>query len=457
MDISKLTIVQLKDLLRSHKIRPLTGNKSVLVQRVKDNNIYENHIKTIPYDKVKQMSKPETTVTKHWTHIMNNIDGVLAKHKTRKSKMEYLDALWYLYVTTNPKIPGLERTLLNAIKKIEIVPKTTHKIPTQTIIYSKPTTIKREPKIADEPIPIQPFEDVMDIILPKVLPNLPKDMNPIIDKLTNDIDELQTIALQHPDFTFKPSNEVTSVVFLSVLEKYKNPALIVDIEYKGPYQHELPRNPLRAGFTVVIPPRFKGNDFKIDYKTLGKQLQYYKDLDVICIPFNFISKIYFHGNMLIYKPKLGIVEHFEPNGGFFMLGGISEYIQRCMRNLFVNQLTPWIGPVQYVGTGMVCPKYNGLQRLSKDEGCAIWSVIIADFALSNPTMALSNMIPKILDIAKHDAKYVRNIIHGYIIVAEKMISKLLQKEITYTNKHVEYDDYYGRIDKIKAKNKQIYK
>jgi hypothetical protein len=50
---------------------------------------------------------------------MNTLDGILAKHKTRKSKMKYLDALWYLYVTKNPKIPGLEKILLNAIKKVD--------------------------------------------------------------------------------------------------------------------------------------------------------------------------------------------------------------------------------------------------------------------------------------------------------------------------------------------------
>lgn len=56
MDISKLTVVQLKDLLRSHKIKPLTGNKSVLIQRVKDNNIYENHIKKSHYNTLYKMS-----------------------------------------------------------------------------------------------------------------------------------------------------------------------------------------------------------------------------------------------------------------------------------------------------------------------------------------------------------------------------------------------------------------
>jgi hypothetical protein len=56
MDISKLTIAQLKDLLRSNKIKPLTGNKSVLVQRVKDNNIYENHIKKSHYNTLYKMN-----------------------------------------------------------------------------------------------------------------------------------------------------------------------------------------------------------------------------------------------------------------------------------------------------------------------------------------------------------------------------------------------------------------
>jgi hypothetical protein len=60
-----------------------------------------------------------SSTEKHWIRTMKSLDDTLAKEKTHKSKMKYLDALWHLYVTTNPKIPGLEKTLLKAITKVE--------------------------------------------------------------------------------------------------------------------------------------------------------------------------------------------------------------------------------------------------------------------------------------------------------------------------------------------------
>lgn len=55
MDPSKLTVVQLKKMLRDNNIKPLTGSKAVLVKRIMDNNIYENHIKDIPHNNIYKM------------------------------------------------------------------------------------------------------------------------------------------------------------------------------------------------------------------------------------------------------------------------------------------------------------------------------------------------------------------------------------------------------------------
>lgn len=493
MDISKLTIVQLKNVLRANNIKPLTGNKAVLVQRVIDHvNVYENHIKVTPDTIVRKKMKPrnekDMTLYENMTVAMlkdilknrgissTGTKGILInrlkthditpdefKKSSRSSRKNVINDTSYenmtvvmlkeILKTYKLKQSGKKAELINRIISYENSNITT--IPTQTIIHSKQPTIKREPKIMDEPMPIKPFEDVMDIILPKVIKNIPQDMTPILDNLYNQIDELQQLGLQYPDFKFKADNTITSVAFLSVLEKYKNPALIVDIAYKGTHTSLLPLNEMRSGFTVVIPPKYKGNDFKIDYKTLGTQLQHYKNLDVICIPFNFVSKQFGpHANMLIYRPKLHIVEQFEPNGSYFGDNGITEYIQRCMINLFENQLTKYIGNIKYIGISTVCPTYTGLQRLSNDSGCAIWSVLIADFALSNPNMLLSTMIPKILDIAKNNSKYVRNIINGYILMTEKMMSELLQYDIKYIdNSKIKYEDYHGRIHTIKKTNK----
>lgn len=81
---------------------------------VDDKEMYTKHLEYIAPKKDLIPSNE-----KHWIRIMNTIDDILKNHKTYKSKMNYLDTLWYLYVTTNPKIPGLARVLSNAITKVE--------------------------------------------------------------------------------------------------------------------------------------------------------------------------------------------------------------------------------------------------------------------------------------------------------------------------------------------------
>jgi hypothetical protein len=225
---------------------------------------------------------------------------------------------------------------------------------------------------------------------------------------------------------------------MGILEKYKNVAYIIGIEYKGKYIDQLSLNPSRFGMEIVIPPKLKGNDLKIDYTQLGIQLQYYisQNIDIICIPFNFEEKYgEGHANMLIYRPKLKIVEHFEPHGSYYggeeISSSVSEYIQRAMINLWENQLKPWIGQVKYISTDIVCPISYGLQSISKDFGCLMWSLFVADFALSNPNITLSKLIPMILDISKKEKKYVRNIITGYMVKIEQLLSKILNREMKH--------------------------
>jgi hypothetical protein len=66
----KMTIVQLKDYMRKHGIKPLSGTKSVLIARIKEyqkigidtNSIYENNIKITPVYIQKKMTTSKQTI-----------------------------------------------------------------------------------------------------------------------------------------------------------------------------------------------------------------------------------------------------------------------------------------------------------------------------------------------------------------------------------------------------------
>lgn len=401
MTLSRMPLKMLKDLCRSNELK-VSGTKPVLIDRL---------IEFLNRTPIKMEDIPE---------LVRNQKDVARKPKLDKPKLK----------SKSMSKPTTTKPIQKPVVPIFVEP----------LEESIPTNIKKKPIIIKRVVPIEeaipstePVNKGIVINRPKVVKNIPKDINPTLDKLLNDIEELHKSGSTKPTYKFAANNDIPGLMLVAMLEKYGNPALITGVEYKGTaLRDRVLWSEMPIGITIGVPPKYKGDDLKIDYKALGIQLQSYKDIDVICIPFNFVSKIYeSHANMLVYRPKLRSVEHFEPNGSIFGYDGIIDYIKRGLTNLFEKQLTPWIGPVTYIGTNTVCPKYTGLQRLSGDGGCMLWSMFAADFALANPTLMLSEMVPKILEISKEDRTYVRNIFNGYVFKTEQIVSELLGKEVKF--------------------------
>ena len=424
------------------------------------------------------VSKPMTTETDKFDSKRNGIIRLLekvavdpAKYQSDLSSIREVVNKLEKLATTESHRKTIKRFRL-ILKKLLIVVPLEESIPSMEPI-SKGIAIKRPPPkklLVVEPLveaipSMEPISKGIVIKRPPRNKEVPKNIAPVISKLQTDLEELQSIGMKsvYNKKEFDPSNLLTEYFFLSMLSKYKNPAVIIDIKQKqSKYTY-----PTRTGIHVFISYKQTDYDFKLDVEYLGKQLKYYKNIgvDVICIPFNFN---YFgmdglpvaHANMLIYRPKMKVVDHFEPHGARYTSeeDNISYIIQDSLENLWENQLTPFIGKVSFVSSKIVCPRIRGLQGLANDEACALWSCFIAEFALLNPTMSTPTIMSEIFSIIKDDKTYAKNIIYGYITKAEQFSSKLLKKKVTYMSVQVSspITRHHRALDIMKDKNPQAY-
>ena len=97
-----------------------------------------------------------------------------------------------------------------------------------------------------------------------------------------------------------------------------------------------------------------------------------------------------HSNIIVFRPKIGVLERFEPHGSFLRPRDPKQITQL---NLFVNdgldyikdylfqQVTPDI-PIRYVSSDSVCPWF-GPQALSNDRigFCTVWSTMMVNLIL----------------------------------------------------------------------------
>jgi hypothetical protein len=139
-----------------------------------------------------------------------------------------------------------------------------------------------------------------------------------------------------------------------------------------------------------------------------------------------------HSNLLIYRPKQGIVEHFEAHGPVYYskleyFEEFNRYIDEGMKKLWEDQLTPYIGKVKYVPRNIVCPLRQGIQVLSGGEYCALITIFMAEMCLKNPTVSSTEIINKVFAISKKEPAYIKRILNGYIVMAFKDV-KTYSKE-----------------------------
>jgi hypothetical protein len=137
-----------------------------------------------------------------------------------------------------------------------------------------------------------------------------------------------------------------------------------------------------------------------------------------------------HANVLIYRKKESVLEHFEPHGdGFRGYEGETDFIKKEMVEFVkvfnAHLIKANIPEVRMVEPREVCPYRNGLQTLESsvpdkkyDIGgyCAAWSMFFTELALANPAMSSNEIIEVLMKQAGErngGRQYMKDVIEGY--------------------------------------------
>lgn len=337
-----------------------------------------------------------------------------------------------------------KKTPPTSIKNVDQPIPIVEKLPTP-----KPKTPKPKTPIVEQPIPI------VQIDTPKIkLVTSPKKIIPeaTIEKMMDDIDMeimlLHKVGEKYPNLEWPHKSSFVELVLISILNKYDHP-FIYGIKYDGIFSDQVIRD--SNGISLALYPGVTEDyeSFPIGYPYLGEQLKKIQDNDIICIP------VYFsiiedegivteeHMNILIYRPKHGIVDHFEPHGSSFYskyeyYDEFNAYINKGMKILWEQQLTKYIGKVKYISRDIVCPIKEGMQVISGGEYCALITIFITEMCLQNPKVSTTEIINKVYAISKQDSDYIKRILDGYIVMAFKDVKTYSKDYYMHLSKQEQY-------------------
>lgn len=153
-----------------------------------------------------------------------------------------------------------------------------------------------------------------------------------------------------------------------------------------------------------------------------------------------------HANILIFRPKRGIVERFEPHGsksGFVekIDTGNEIVINKVLKRFWEKEMKKYVGKVRFVPPIDICPtKYPqtaGFQSLASSLGkdiygdkymgfCLMWSLFFVEVILMNPDKTTDEVITETLAISKEDPDYLLQVIKGYVRMAEIIIQSMAE-------------------------------
>jgi len=207
---------------------------------------------------------------------------------------------------------------------------------------------------------------------------------------------------------YKTTPVLTGLAYLYLVQKYKNTCFISNFTMSKEI------NALNSYFmNLYFTPIGKNRLLNKSAEQIFRCIKNAKDLFVIPI------SIPGHANLLIYRKKENVIEHFEPHGQYYNLDKfnqinidirykMNEIIKKI--NILNNNDHVFDTEITYVPPSDICPSLIGLQTYqgvievnNKDinEGlCQMWSIMIAELVLENPELSTKQIISELLDYGK---------------------------------------------------------
>ena len=233
---------------------------------------------------------------------------------------------------------------------------------------------------------------------------------------------------------------IDTLFYLYLFNKYKQNCLI---KYKG----------ASSKHSLGLELQIKSNLSRTEYSVYEKHLRMVsiklsecieKNPDSIIIPLYIKKSNGGHANILIYRKKDNVIEHFEPHGSKIITQNPqNNQLIETQLNLFIAMLNEQLKkknkpPVNLIPSNTVCPYIYGLQGLEEKasqkksalEGggyCAAWSMFFTELVLKNPTIPSDELLNIIINKFDKDIEkqrnYLRKVIIGYVNLIHNKIEK----------------------------------
>jgi hypothetical protein len=262
----------------------------------------------------------------------------------------------------------------------------------------------------------------------------PDNIEPVINRIEEKIKELEKLGREKGAVSYSPYSIITDIAFINMMKQHGGKCIIKeDVKAKNKWDIGIDINTDKKRSSIFLP-----------YQTRNFGLQLKECIDrgvkIILIPLTFsFSKDVFagHANMLIYRPFKRLIERYEPHGQLYgnsMVDNTSFNDQ--LRQLFEVDLKTWIGDVRYRQPDEYCPDLRGFQSLEgqlemlEQEGggfCSMWSFFVAEMTFLNPDKSTKEILDEVYDISKSDPLYLKSVIRGYVIEAERGLDTLLKE------------------------------
>lgn len=259
----------------------------------------------------------------------------------------------------------------------------------------------------------------------------PVNIEPVVNRIEEKIKELERVGAEKGAVSYNPATIITDLMFVNLMKKFGGRCIVNNV---------MKKDGIELGININSKKDMTSIRFVQIYEILGEKLAecISRGVSLILIPlsFQFGSSLAGHANMLVYRPFKRLVERYEPHGvayGNSMVDNASFNEQ--LKQLWEKDLTPYIGEVRYRPPDDYCPNPRGFQDLEggldglKLEGggfCSMWSFFVAELTFLNPDKSTREILEEVYDISKSEPAYLKSVIRGYVVEAERELDILLK-------------------------------
>lgn len=469
-EISRMKVAQLKEILKSKKIKlSINGKQMKKPQMVSilTDEIAQEFNKTLPsQDKIKSLietikdtkfkeTKPmdikpiNKLIKKIDTKITDKINIKKAdKFRKKQLLMKTFKAL--KNKKKNNKLSKMNKVKQSLINEIEI--------------FKKEIESFKNDKYNNTKMTLNEVNDLIKTIESKI--NLPSPIktkessSTIINKIENKLNEIQQIGSKMKEpLKYDADIGFTLFGYLYLIDKYDLPNILFGL-MKNKNKFSI------TSYSLKFKPSFFFGDTKTKYSkdeeylvnditniNLSENKDFYKEFfteiknfidngeDLIFIPLCFDIGSSGHANMLIYRVSDGIIERFDPHGrSYYGSGEIGTRFNNQLNlklkelfevtsNKYLKKYTPvfqMIEPTDEDGFQAIESSFD--KNIKDNQGyCQLWSLFFMELVALNKDIDSEELIDKSIEIGEASPQYFKEIITGYVSIIYKEMEQFVKK------------------------------